>query len=241
MSSLASTFESFDVDIFFGAIVKSQHPYSRLSIGCVPGSPRQDHGEQEGLAAKHDEGEKEVEKKEVEEAEDYTHDDFVYDFFHCFVEPCLEDAKPEDMDLAAILGCWAERRYKQFCAPKPDPTMEDLRNPCKEIEITYQIEDPEGPKEIQLFIVVEYRGRDGFRVNLKSKISGSVAQLGSYCFPYDGKDADAPRMPKIAWLLIDMIHMLMLVSEGAKADKIMIKKWFVDMKVFLNGFNAVEA
>ena len=42
-------------------------------------------------------------------------------------------------------------------------------------------------------------------------------------------------MPKTAWLLLDMAHLIMLLAEMTKAERDSVKHWWQQAKDFLKG------
>ena len=93
--------------------------------------------------------------------------------------------------------------------------------------------------------MLEHRGRDGFRMSLKSKAScaeeggkASEAQLGTLNFmAVSMKDPKAPTLPRSAWLFMDMLRLIMLLSVYSKAEKSQIRTWFGEAKIFLSGMD----
>ena len=154
-----------------------------------------------------------------------------------FVGPTLEAAevemKPEGVHMSTFLKGWARQRYKKHTKHQPNVTMEEFRNTSNKIKHEYAMTD--GTK-LMLRVKLEYRLSSGYCMNLRSKALSAEggtqpqeAQLGTLLVV-----ADKVRhtLPKTAWLFMDMIHLIILISAHTKAEKSQIKTWFGEAKAF---------
>lgn len=148
----------------------------------------------------------------------------------------------EGIEMSTFLKGWAKQRYKEHSKHQPKVTMTEFRLTSNDLKHEYTMADG---TTLKLFVNLEHRGRDGFRMNLKSKALSAEegakvkdAQLGTLNFmAVSKKDPNAPTLPRSAWLFMDMIHLIMLLSAYTKAEKSQIRAWFVEAKVFLSGMD----
>ena len=179
----------------------------------------------------------EVEKPEVEEKPKVEYPLEVADYFSGFVGPALGaegEMKPDTfVHMKTFLKGWAKHHYKKHTKHQPKVTMEEFRKTSNKIKHEYAMTD--GTK-LMLRIKLEYRDSSGYCMNLRSKALSAEggtqpqeAQLGTLLVV-----ADKVRhtLPKTAWLFMDMIHLIILISAHTKAEKSQIKTWFGEAKAF---------
>ena len=144
-------------------------------------------------------------------------DSNVQPYYEAHVLPKLASPGPDS--IASFMAPWMKPRY-QHIRTMPKPSMRDLRESMKKNFVNYKIEG----NSVTLSMVIEFRDDDGYRVNLKWLSGKSMKQPGSYRFQ---------SLKRKAWLLVDVVHLIMLMAEQVLAPYAMVKKWFQESKKLL--------
>ena len=142
-------------------------------------------------------------------------------YFQNIMLPKLQNGDPADIN--GHLADWAPERLRIIKAAMRNPTYEALRVESKSIKTTYDL--------WTVMCVAEHRAAEGVRIMLKMKDPyGKVQQTGSYVFPMGGDGCCS----KHAYLYLDMLRLLSMLSEHERALPGMLKEWHSNVRTYMD-------
>ena len=147
----------------------------------------------------------------------------VKEFYESYVLPKLDGPGP--LLVEPFLHVWVPYRYCEVTCHKQCPCIQELRDYMKKVYTDH--------KTLSLWLKVEYRASVGYRVMLKSASNNQQQQLGSYVF----RGMRHGRIPKAAYLWVDMLQLIMLLAKRIEADPLIVKSWFEEAKFYLTTSN----
>ena len=124
-------------------------------------------------------------------------------------------------NIQASLVVWAPQRWKILKQAMRHPTYGQLREDAKTVSTSYD--------GLTVNMLAEFRQKEGTRLMMKVKApDGRITQAGSYLFPIITDEYCS----RNAYLYLDMMRLVILVSAQVKATIDQLKIWHDEVKTY---------